>query len=125
MYNETITMPSNFSVIADNEMTYIDGGTYYSKITTLADAKQFLGAILGLNWIGGAASAIGTAVFAGFAITDIYFGYNIWRAQDAYNDVCKWQGLYGSNRACRVGANMVLWDKICLGVDAELLNWYY
>lgn len=123
IYNEPIVMPLNYVLVDENEMTYTNGGAYYSRYMDLAAAKNLLGKVVALNILGTGVSAVGTVCFAGFAITDLYFGYNAWRALDCYNDVCKWEGMYGSNRACRVGANIAA-DKIVTGVDVELLDYY-
>ena len=120
-YNEKLVMPSNFVAIDDNEMTYIDGGGYSSSVMSLAEAKGYLLTLCILFGVGTGLSGAGTTIFPGFAVTDVYFGYNTWRALDCYNDVCKWIDSYGSNRACKYGVNSLC--GIVLGVDVELLDY--
>lgn len=121
-YDGALVMPKTYAVVDEEEMTYVDGGKYYSKTVTVSVAKSYFGKVAGIY-----AGGVGTSAYATpacpplFAITDLFFAYSAWRAMDCFNKVSKWEHKYGPNRACKVGINVVF-KYLVTGVDVELLK---
>lgn len=118
MNTEMMILPTNCSLIENEEMEYIDGGEYISKRVTLSYAKNWVGAVVATHFGTGAISALASLISPVFLATDAIIGYSIWNALDVYNDVCKWESQYGGDRKCILGANFEA--KIVTGIDCEL-----
>ena len=124
-YDGALVMPSNYAVMDENEMTYVEGGSVSTFYKTAKDASAYLSgkaafyAACGVAATGGAAATVATVVaalgFGSYAALSYAMANNYTSAYNSAQNIlankgnvrCKIQettmfAIYVSNVTCKV-----------------------
>ncbi len=108
-YDGALVMPSNYAVMSEDEMTYVEGGGSFTVRGTAKEIRGRLTAVIGTSLLGtGAATALGgllgniAGAIVGAVVGNGWFGSYRSCASAAHNQVEKIISKYGKNKRCKM-----------------------
>lgn len=124
-YDGTLVMPSNFVVVSDEEMTYVEGGSTAVVYGTASNIRTRLSSLIALSLAGTAdGAAIGALIggplgaAAGAILGNALFGS--WRsaATSAHSTVEGIIKKYGTSKRCEMTTTTTL-IAYCTGISVK------
>lgn len=93
-----LEMPSNYALMCEEEMTYVEGGE--TVVATLQDASDYFKRAMSVSSVGALASTVfAVTTFGAFSIGTAYFGCVVASAVSCYNKCQKWLDTYNGSKS--------------------------